>query len=101
MDGVNIADERKRFSALIQQEVQNNWYIPPGNEDRVVRLRLEILPTGELRSVELVEGSGSQQLDESAMSAVRRVDSFPTPDDSALFDELFRGGITVEFSPEE
>lgn len=61
MDGINIADERQRFRAMIQKQVQNSWYIPPGNESRVVRLRLEILPTAKLRSVEVVERGATKE----------------------------------------
>ena len=101
-NGQRLLEEWERYRSLIRQTVQDNWYIPPGSdENQVVTLSLSLLPTGEVSNVTIVEGSGNQALDDSALRAVRRVDNFPVPDDGAVFDEYFRGGLTMEFSPKE
>jgi TolA protein len=101
-DGQRLLEEWERYRSLIRQTVQDNWYIPPGSdESQVVTLSLTLLPTGEVGSVSIVEGSGNQALDDSALRAVRRVANFPVPDDGAVFNQYFRGGLTMEFSPKE
>jgi len=67
-DGQRLLEEWERYRSLIRQTVQDNWYIPPGSdESQVVTLSLTLLPTGEVGSVSIVEGSGNQALDDSAL----------------------------------
>ncbi len=88
------------YESRIKQVLKNNWFVPPAaNQQMEAVLRISLLPTGELASVELVSGSGSAAFDNSALSAVRKVNRFPVPEDARIFNRSFRQ-FTITFNPE-
>ena len=54
------------------------------------RLLVELIPTGEVISVTVVEGSGNSAFDQSAEQAVRKARRFVVPDENAQFERYFR-----------
>ena len=64
------------------------------------RLLVELIPTGEVISVAVVEGSGNAAFDQSAEQAVRQARRFPVPDNNSQFERYFRRFYFL-FQPED
>ena len=64
------------------------------------RFVVELIPTGEVLSVALVDSSGSGSFDRSAEQAIRRARRFDVPEDNQLFEANFRRFYFL-FRPED
>ena len=64
------------------------------------KLLVELIPTGEVVAVSVVESSGNAAFDRSAEQAVRRARRFEVPQDNAIFEENFRQFYFL-FQPED
>ena len=85
----------------IYQKVVANWSRPPSARNGMeARLQVELVPTGDVVAVMLVESSGSSAFDRSAENAVRKADRFEVPKESAIFEQYFRR-FTLLFKPED
>jgi len=98
-----ITDDEKAqaFVAQIQREMIQNWSRPPSARNgmqAIVRVRL--VPTGEVVSVEVEESSGNDAFDRSVVQAVQKSERFLVPTDSRQFERNFRS-FTVLFRPED
>ena len=94
-----MLSEREKYQALIRERLHELWYLPSSaTEDLVARLRITLLPTGELAGAELVSSSGNRAFDNSALQAVRSLQRYPIPNDRETFDRYFRQ-FTIEFNP--
>ncbi len=95
-------DERERiqvYIAAITRSIEQKWSRPLNARlGMVARLRIEMVPTGEIVSVALVESSGFPIFDRSAEVAARRASPLPVPEDSNLFERHFRS-LNVVFNP--
>lgn len=79
------------YRATIYEAVLNNWSRPPSARNGMaVRFLVELIPTGELISLTVVESSGNEAFDRSAEQAVRQTRRFQVPSENALFEEHFR-----------
>ncbi len=98
-----ITDDEKAqaYVAQIQREMIQNWSRPPSARNgmqAIVRVRL--VPTGEVVSVEVEESSGNDAFDRSVVQAVQKSERFLVPTDSRQFERNFRS-FTVLFRPED
>ncbi|HCW91425.1 MAG TPA: cell envelope integrity protein TolA, partial [Marinobacter sp.] len=94
-----MASESEKYQALIRERLSREWYPPPSaTEDMTTRLRITLLPTGELSQVDLLESSGNSAFDNSARRAVQSLQRYPVPDDRDTFETYFRR-FTIEFNP--
>lgn len=94
-------DEVQEFIGLIQQTISRNWVRPPSaRTGMVVTLRINLLPGGELNSVNVIESSGNPSFDRSALAAIQKAGRFPVPTDPAKFDRYFRS-LKLRFNPED
>lgn len=94
-------DEVQEFIGLIQQTISRNWVRPPSaRTGMVVTLRINLLPGGELNSVNVIESSGNPAFDRSALAAVQKAGRFPVPNDPVKFDRYFRS-LKLRFNPED
>ena len=85
----------------IYQAVVANWSRPPSARNGMqAKLRVELVPTGDVVAVSLVESSGSGAFDRSAEAAVRKARRFEVPKDPELFEQHFRR-FTLLFRPED
>ena len=92
--------EIAKYKALITQEIQQNWSRPPGTRpDMKVELEIRLGPGGELLTARVVQSSGSEAVDRSALQAVNRINTFPVPEEPRLF-EHFRT-LNLVFKPED
>ncbi|XOV84452.1 MAG: cell envelope integrity protein TolA [bacterium] len=81
--------------------VRQNWSRPPSARNGMsARLLVELIPTGEVVAVSVVESSGNTAFDRSAEQAVRRARRFEVPQDNAIFEENFRQFYFL-FQPED
>lgn len=91
----------RSYHAGIYDLVRRNWSRPPSARTGMsARLQVELIPTGEVIAVEIVESSGSAAFDRSAEIAVRQAKRFEVPTDNALFERHFRRFYFL-FQPED
>jgi colicin import membrane protein len=89
------------FRAGIYELVRKNWSRPPSARNGMsARLLVELIPTGEVIAVEVVESSGNSAFDQSAEQAVRQARRFVVPSDNAQFERYFRRFYFL-FKPED
>lgn len=91
----------EKFSFIIKTQVLQNWKRPKNlNLNLKTEIQINMVPTGEILSAKLLKSSGNQIFDESAISAIKKVNNFeglnmPT----SIFDRHFREFVLI-FSPE-
>ena len=89
------------FQAKIYNQVRNNWSRPPSARNGMqTKLLVELIPTGEVMSVSIIESSGVLAFDRSAEQAIKRSGKFEVPDNNQLFEEYFRRFYFL-FKPED
>jgi colicin import membrane protein len=89
------------FRYGIYERVVANWSRPPSARNNMhARLLVELVPTGDVVSVTLIEGSGNEAFDRSAEAAVRKARRFEVPKDSDVFERYFRR-FTLLVRPED
>ena len=89
------------FRFGIYQRVVANWSRPPSARNGMqARLLVELIPTGEVVGVTIVESSGNGVFDRSAEAAVRKAHTFEVPREADLFERHFRR-FSLLFRPED
>ena len=85
----------------IYQTVVANWSRPPSARNGMqAKLLVELVPTGDVVAVSLLESSGNGAFDRSAEAAVRKARRFEVPKDPELFEQHFRR-FSLLFRPED
>jgi TonB family protein len=91
------------YAGWISERVGNSWSRPPSaRSGMIVKLRVNLVPTGRVVSVDIVESSGDDAFDRSAVQAVHKAEPYSrlTELDSELFDEQFRQFVFI-FNPQD
>jgi colicin import membrane protein len=89
------------FRYGIYQQIVANWSRPPSARNGMqARLQVDLVPTGDVVAVTLLESSGSAAFDQSAEAAVRKARRFEVPKEAAMFEKHFRR-FTLLFRPED
>ncbi|CAB1277449.1 cell envelope integrity protein TolA [Candidatus Nitrosacidococcus tergens] len=84
-----IRDAIERFIPQLQMRVQRYWVRPPGvQNDMVTVLRVDLLPSGDVNNVTIIESSGDPVFDRSAQAAVYRASPLPIPTDKEAAKQL-------------
>lgn len=87
-------------TALIKRKVTQNWNRPGSVTTKLkCKIRIGLIPSGDVMSVVLIESSGNALFDESAERAVRKASPLPVPKDVKVFKN-FRSFI-LEFAPDK
>lgn len=97
------ASEMGNYTAIIRQTVEQFWVIPPSARNGMTAVvRIQLVPTGEVVDVRVVQSSGDPAFDRSVELAVRKAARFPELRgmDIALFEREFRT-ILLQFQPED
>lgn len=96
------ADEQTMtYAAAIKQAIIYQWSRPPSARlGMTARFELELLPSGEVLRVDLVDSSDNAAFDRSAQAAIRKASPFEVPSDMDLFEEHFRR-FTLLFDPQD
>ena len=101
IEEANAEQVAASFRQLIYQRIVSNWSRPPSARNGMqALLRVELVPTGDVVAVTVVESSGNAAFDQSAEAAVRKARKFDVPKESAAFEKFFRR-FTVLFKPED
>jgi TonB family protein len=101
---IEINSEQQEISMYAQKiisTIENAWMKPRNiPEGLVVNLRLKIRSSGRIASAELLKSSGNIRFDNSALQAVRRVETFNFFDSmpKTLYDKEFKI-IAISFNP--
>jgi TonB family protein len=91
------------YAALVRDTVTSYWSRPPSARNGMEAvLELQLIPTGEIVSVSVLESSGSVAFDRSAMNAVDKAGSFPELKNlpTREFEKTFRR-FRLLFRPED
>lgn len=82
--------EVDRYRALIKQAISNKWRVPfSARKGQECVLRLKLIPSGDVISVEVVKSSGDPEYDLSVEKAVYSAMPLPLPPaESGLFHEF-------------
>jgi periplasmic protein TonB len=72
------------YRDVVSRKVAENWYNseadPRASQDKHVNIRIEILRDGSITNIQMQQRSGSPTLDQSALRALQRIDTFgPLP----------------------
>ena len=93
--------ETMTYAAAIRQAIVEAWSRPPSARlGMQARLRVDLIPSGDLLTVTILESSGNPAFDRSAEVAVRKVGRFDVPKETRLFERNFRR-FTLLFKPED
>ena len=85
--------------ALIKRKVTQNWDRPSSVSGHLkCKIRIGLIPSGDVMSVVVVESSGNPLFDDSAERAVRKASPLPVPKDPNVFKD-FRS-FNLEFAPD-
>ncbi len=85
----------------IYQRVVANWSRPlSARLGMEARLLVELIPTGRVVSVTVVESSGNAEFDRSAEAAVNKAREFEVPGEPEVFERYFRQ-FSLLFRPED
>lgn len=97
----NEQQEISMYAQKIISTIENAWMKPRNiPEGLVANLRLRIRSSGRITSAELLKSSGNIRFDNSALQAVRRVETFYFFDSipKTLYDNEFKV-IAISFNP--
>jgi colicin import membrane protein len=100
---IAVTDDEKAqaYVGQIQREIIHNWSRPPSARNGMqALLKVFLVPTGEVVDVVVIESSGNDAFDRSAVQAVRKAQQFAVPVDSRQFERNFRE-FSVLFRPED
>ncbi len=75
------------YLTLVDRKIQDNWVPIGGRSEAMVVIRFRVLPSGQVRDVELETSSGDAGLDASALRAIRQ--SLPLPPFPNLLTEPY------------
>lgn len=98
-----VTDDEKAmaFVGQIQREIVQNWSRPPSARNGMqMLLKVRLVPTGEVVDVAVLESSGNDAFDRSAVLAVQKAGRFQVPADSRQFERNFRE-FEVLFRPDD
>lgn len=91
------------YAALIRDTVVGYWSRPPSARNGMqALLAIQLIPTGEVVSVQILESSGNTAFDRSAVNAVQKAGAFPELQKlpSRDFEKTFRR-FRLLFKPED
>ena len=94
-------EQAASFRAGIYERIVTNWSRPPSARNGMkARVLVDLIPTGEVVGVTIVESSGNGAFDQSVEAAVRKARRFQVPEENAIFERYFRR-FSVLFQPED
>ena len=101
--GAEAPSLRDMVAATIRAAVINRWTRPPSARNGMVSvLSIQLVPTGEVVGVSVLQSSGNSAFDRSAMNAVERAGRFPEVAklEGRIFEANFRR-FQLIFKPED
>lgn len=78
--------EIERYKTMVRQQVMRYWIVQNGlAKQDPTKLFVRVAPTGTVLDVKVLESSGNDALDRSAVAAVYKASPLPVPQDPELF----------------
>lgn len=69
-----------KYNALVIQAIYQNWFVPPNSNPKLsVKLQVNIAQGGAVSNVVILQSSGDNALDQSAVMAVYKASPLPIP----------------------
>jgi periplasmic protein TonB len=100
VQAADVDEDVGAYSDAIEEKIVFNWRFPVMYDpNSVVKVKVELLPSGELRNVSIVSPSGDPMLDRSVIDAVKNAAPFSVPS-GATFEREFRSIILI-FKPQD
>jgi len=99
----NDAELVASYTGVIDEKVSANWSRPPSARNGMsALLRIQLVPTGRVIGVDIIESSGDAAFDRSARLAVNKAEIFPELQNlpSRVFEQSFRV-FNLYFEPED
>jgi len=97
------ATEAQSYASKFRQRVEQNWSRPPSARTgmRCV-LSIQLVPTGRIVNVGVIESSGNSAFDRSAIQAVKKVETFPEVKEMSteVFERYYRS-FKLLFDPQD
>lgn len=97
------AIEAQSYASRFRQRVESNWARPPSARTGMTCvLAIQLVPTGRIVNVTVVESSGNSAFDRSAIQAVKKVEIFPEAKEMSLetFERHYRN-FKFKFNPQD
>ena len=89
------------YAGQIRAKVSSIWRYPPSARPNMeTTVQIQLVPSGEVISVDIVTSSGNTALDRSVLAAVKKAQPLPVPENIQLFEQEFRK-FTMAFRPED
>ena len=100
-----IREQVSSYKERIMQQVSRQWSRPTDQLKDIssfeAEVRVEILPTGELKKVTLTRTSGNAIYDRSVIRAIEKVRRFDVPEDPEVFEKGEFRRLSITFAPED
>lgn len=91
------------YKGAISQRIRQNWSRPPSaRKGMQCTLSIKLVPTGRVINVDLIESSGNDAFDRSAIQAVKRAEQFPEVKEMEpeVFERYYRE-LELIFKPQD
>lgn len=96
-EAARIGEVKKTWAQLLNEHIRMRWLRPPGLPPGLrCKVRIEILPNGEVVSVKIVQSSGNPSFDNSVENAVYKSSPLPLPEDPKAFERVLEPTFTPE-----
>lgn len=93
-----VSGVQRTWADDIREAIRSQWLRPPGLSDELVcRVQVELLPNGQVISVQITDGSGVIAFDDSVEKAIVKADPLPTPTDPKAFVRV----LNLTFTPKD
>lgn len=99
----NDAELAGSYIGMMTETIQRNWSRPPSARNNMeAELMIQLVPTGEVVSVDIIRSSGNDAFDRSAVKAVEKSERFPELQNlpGRVFEQNFRR-LIIKFRPED
>ncbi len=99
----NDTELASSYIGMMTETIQNNWSRPPSARNNMeAELMIQLVPTGQVVSVDIIKSSGNDAFDRSAVKAVEKADRFPELQNlpNRVFEKNFRR-LRIKFRPED
>jgi TonB family protein len=99
----NDTELASSYIGLMTETIQKNWNRPPSARNNMeAELMIQLVPTGQVVSVDIIKSSGNEAFDRSAVKAVEKADRFPELQNlpNRVFEKNFRR-LRIKFRPED
>jgi len=81
-----VLREIDRYKAMVRAQIMRYWTVSGGLQTQgATKLFVRVAPTGTVLDVKVVQSSGNEAMDRSAIAAVYKASPLPVPQDPELF----------------